>query len=83
MMENWAFDHMLGALKKEEPHIDGLTGNESNPDMTGAKVTVQPLARGTTTFRAWTYRSSTEMTAILAWPTCRGWSRPTSSSSEI
>ena len=26
------------------PNIDGLTGNESNPDSTGAQITVQPLA---------------------------------------
>jgi phospholipase C len=45
MMENRSFDHMLGALMKTNPRIDGLTGNESNPDTTGAMVTVQPLAQ--------------------------------------
>ena len=44
MMSGRSFDHMLGALKAQDPRIDGLTGNESNPDMTGALVKVQPLA---------------------------------------
>ena len=44
MMENRSFDHMLGALKKQYPSIDGLTGNESNPDTTGAQIQVQPVA---------------------------------------
>jgi len=43
-MENRSFDHMLGALKAQNPLIDGLTGNESNLDTTGATVKVQPLA---------------------------------------
>lgn len=44
MMENRSFDHMLGGLKATHPNIDGLTGNESNPDTSGAQVRVQPLA---------------------------------------
>ena len=44
MMENRSFDHMLGALKAQYPSIDGLTGNETNPDTTGAQVSVQPQA---------------------------------------
>lgn len=44
MMENRSFDHMLGALKTQDPRINGLTGNESNPDTTGALVKVQPQA---------------------------------------
>jgi phospholipase C len=44
MMENRSFDHMLGALKATHPNIDGLTGTESNPDTTGATITVQQLA---------------------------------------
>ncbi len=44
MMENRSFDHMLGALKATNPAIDGLSGNESNPDSTGAPVTVAPNA---------------------------------------
>jgi phospholipase C len=44
MMENRSFDHMLGSLKAVDARIDGLTGNESNPDTTGAPVTVAPLA---------------------------------------
>jgi phospholipase C len=31
MMENRSFDHMLGYMYKENPEIDGLRGNESNP----------------------------------------------------
>jgi len=45
MMENRSFDHMLGGLKAVDPRIDGLTGNESNPDTSGAQVKVQPLAK--------------------------------------
>jgi len=44
MMENRSFDHMLGALKARDPRIDGLTGNEANPDTTGATAKVQPMA---------------------------------------
>ncbi len=44
MMENRSFDHMLGSLKAGDARIDGLTGNESNPDTTGAPVKVAPLA---------------------------------------
>src|SRR5208283_1047034 len=44
MMENRSFDHMLGGLKAQDPRINGLTGNETNPDTTGSLVTVQPLA---------------------------------------
>ena len=52
MMENRSFDHMLGGLslvlengKKKYPKINGLTGNESNPDTKGTVVKVQPNAR--------------------------------------
>jgi len=45
MMENRSFDHMLGSLKAVDSRIDGLTGQESNPDTTGATVKVQPLAQ--------------------------------------
>src|SRR5262249_15223837 len=44
MMENRSFDHMLGALKKEDARIDGLNGNESNPGIDGKPVTVQKKA---------------------------------------
>ena len=44
MMENRSFDHMLGSLRSVDTRIDGLTGNESNPDTTGAQVKVAPLA---------------------------------------
>src|SRR5271157_5965851 len=52
MMENRSFDHMLGGLslvmengRKKYPKINGLTGNESNPDTNGAIVKVQPNAQ--------------------------------------
>ena len=52
MMENRSFDHMLGGLslvmengQKKYPKINGLTGNESNPDSNGAIVKVQPNAK--------------------------------------
>jgi phospholipase C len=45
MMENRSFDHMLGALMKTHPQINGLTGNESNPDTQGAIIKVQPNAQ--------------------------------------
>jgi phospholipase C len=48
MMENRSFDHMLGGLSlvtengaKKYPKINGLTGNESNPDTDGNLVKVQ------------------------------------------
>lgn len=44
MMENRSFDHMLGALMQQDPRINGLAGNETNPDTTGQLVTVQPDA---------------------------------------
>jgi phospholipase C len=44
MMENRSFDHMLGALRAEDPRIDGLTGGEMNPDSSGAPAPVKPLA---------------------------------------
>jgi phospholipase C len=44
MMENRSFDHMLGALKVQDPRIDGLDGDEMNLDTTGASAPVQPLA---------------------------------------
>ena len=45
MMENRSFDHMLGGLMQKYPKINGLTGNESNPDAKGEIVKVQPKAR--------------------------------------
>ncbi|HEY6339776.1 MAG TPA: alkaline phosphatase family protein [Candidatus Sulfotelmatobacter sp.] len=45
MMENRSFDHMLGALKQQDPRINGLSGNETNPDTNGNEVTVQALAQ--------------------------------------
>lgn len=44
MMENRSFDHMLGALRAQDPRIDGLTGSESNPDTSNEPIKVQPLA---------------------------------------
>src|SRR5437660_6463493 len=45
MMSNRSFDHMLGGLKAVDPQIDGLTGDESNPDNSGAMVKVRPNAQ--------------------------------------
>jgi phospholipase C len=45
MMENRSFDHMLGGLKTKNPKINGLTGNESNPDTEGTLVKVQASAK--------------------------------------
>jgi phospholipase C len=44
MMENRSFDHMLGSLREQNSKINGLIGNESNPDTTGAMVKVQAAA---------------------------------------
>jgi phospholipase C len=44
MMENRSFDHMLGGLKKKFPKINGLNGDESNPDSDGNPVTVADKA---------------------------------------
>ncbi len=44
MMENRSFDHMLGALKAQDPRINGLNGDEWNPDTTGAQAPVRPMA---------------------------------------
>src|SRR5216684_4302080 len=44
MMENRSFDHMLGALKKQDPRIDGVTDNFSNPDTNENPIKEQPLA---------------------------------------
>jgi phospholipase C len=44
MLENRSFDHMLGSLVLVNKRIDGVTGQFSNPDATGALVTPQPLA---------------------------------------
>jgi phospholipase C len=45
MMENRSFDHMIGGLKKKNPKINGLNGDESNPDVGGTIVKVLPNAR--------------------------------------
>src|SRR5437762_3161581 len=44
MMENRSFDHMLGGLKKTNPRINGLKGNEWNPDTTGTRTKVEANA---------------------------------------
>jgi phospholipase C len=44
MMENRSFDHMLGGLKKKFPKINGLNGDEQNPDTNGNIVKVAPNA---------------------------------------
>jgi phospholipase C len=45
MLENRSFDHALGFLKGNSYPIDGLDGNESNPDSAGVSVTVSADAR--------------------------------------
>jgi len=45
MMENRSFDHMLGFLKSNSWPIDGLNGNETNPDSQGTAVRVTPDAQ--------------------------------------
>ena len=45
MMENRSFDHMLGGLRAVDPRIDGLTGNESNPDPAGNLHKVEAKAK--------------------------------------
>lgn len=45
MMENRSFDHMLGSLKAVDGRIDGLNGDESNPDTAGGNAKVQPSAQ--------------------------------------
>src|SRR5271168_5121780 len=52
MMSGRSFDHMLGGLslvvengKRKYPRINGLTGNESNPDAKGSVIKVQPNAK--------------------------------------
>jgi phospholipase C len=47
MMENRSFDHVLGGLCQDPAYagaklMDGLRGNESNPDAAGAPVSVFP-----------------------------------------
>jgi phospholipase C len=44
MMENRSFDHMLGALKTVDPRINGVSGDEFNPDTMNTSIKVQPLA---------------------------------------
>ena len=44
MMENRSFDHMLGALKAENPAINGLTGTESNLDTDNEPAPVKAQA---------------------------------------
>ena len=45
MLENRSFDHMLGFLKSSSYPIDGLTGNETNPDSAGTQIKVSSDAR--------------------------------------
>ena len=41
MLENRSFDHLLGFLKRENPKINGLTGNEANPPARDNRPDVQ------------------------------------------
>lgn len=51
MLENRSFDHMLGFLYRDSKNrspaghdFDGLSGDESNPDETGRRINVYPIA---------------------------------------
>ena len=44
MLDDRSFDQVLGALKSIDFRVDGLTGNESNPDSNGSAVQARPLA---------------------------------------
>jgi phospholipase C len=44
MMENRSFDHMLGALHAADARINGLAGNETNPDTANEPAQVAPQA---------------------------------------
>src|SRR5438477_343297 len=49
-MENRSFDHYLGSLKLlEKRPVDGLTGNESNPDPNGVPISSFKLNNFTVT----------------------------------
>ena len=51
MMENRSFDHMFGFMQSPDYRIDGLTGNETNPDSQGEPVKVTddaPISGGYT-----------------------------------
>ncbi|HMI98676.1 MAG TPA: alkaline phosphatase family protein [Gaiellaceae bacterium] len=51
MMENRSFDHMLGYLKGDGlPEVNGLTGDESNEDGQGKRITVFPFPKEQTAF---------------------------------
>jgi phospholipase C len=45
MMENRSFDHMLGALAADDPRIDGIPDDYSNPDDDGEEIAPQPKAK--------------------------------------
>lgn len=45
MLENRSFDHMLGFMKSDAYPIDGLNGDESNPDVNGSPIFVSSNAK--------------------------------------
>ena len=45
MMENRSFDHMLGALRADDPRIDGFPDGWTNPDPLGRPVPVRLKAK--------------------------------------
>jgi phospholipase C len=51
MMENRSFDQMLGYLQGEGLEVDGLSGNESNPDDQGKEQRVFAWRQDETVFR--------------------------------
>jgi phospholipase C len=44
MLESSSFDRTLGALKSVDSRVDGLSGNETNPDGAGNNIRVSPNA---------------------------------------
>ena len=54
MMENRSFDHMLGYLSLAGMAVNGLKGNETNPDDTGdpSSAAMSIAVRSTGTFPA-------------------------------
>jgi phospholipase C len=52
MMENRSFDHMLGYLSLSGMEVNGLTGNETNPDDAGQPVKVFEFPPDFTAFHA-------------------------------
>jgi len=85
MMENRSFDHMLGGLHAVDARINGLAGNETNPDTTGEPARSKPkpsFSRSSIpipiiTFPRSTNNSSTARPGLPQSPRCRALSKAT------